>query len=139
MYPKPKLGRRAAPLPNFTKTIALKIKLLLVRSNAFIFLEFNVTGILSPRFSKREEGAEIYSCKFSADEDYLACGLSNSNINLFSMRTNTLVTTLESSLQVKVPVTCVAFRPDHSTFKTKNVMASSCKNSWYLIFYRCRR
>jgi WD40 repeat protein len=84
------------------------------------------TDVVAGSLYKTREESEIFTVKFSADEDFLACGLGNGKIKLYSIRSNSLVTTLEVPLLTKTPITCIAFRPDNTSFKTKNILAATC-------------
>ena len=83
------------------------------------------------------EDSEVYCIKFSPDEEFFACGLGNSKVKVYSIRSNTQVNSLENPLQNSVPATSVAFRPNHSSFKTKSVLAVACifHFNWRLILY----
>ncbi|KAI8853417.1 WD40-repeat-containing domain protein [Chytridium lagenaria] len=84
-------------------------------------------GILKFKFCRREE-AEVYSTKFSYDEDYVVAGLGDSRIQVYSTRTGELTTCLIPPTPADgqlLPCTSIAFRPDNSTFKNKNVLVAA--------------
>ncbi|KAJ3190618.1 hypothetical protein HK101_008535 [Irineochytrium annulatum] len=83
-------------------------------------------GMFRFRFCKREE-SDIFSVKFSPDEDYVACGMGDANIQVYSTRTNEAIRTLipPNFGDGPLPCTSITFRPDNSSFKNKNVLVAS--------------
>ncbi|KAI8617166.1 WD40-repeat-containing domain protein [Chytriomyces sp. MP71] len=83
-------------------------------------------GVFRPKFIKREQ-SEVFSLKFSPDDEYIAAALGNSNIQIYSTSSNEMVRTLvppfESGASV-FPCTTVMFRPDSSGYKNKNVLVA---------------
>ncbi|KAJ3327678.1 hypothetical protein HDU76_011345, partial [Blyttiomyces sp. JEL0837] len=83
-------------------------------------------GVFRPKFSRRED-SEIYVAKFSLDEDYVAIGLGNSAIQIYSTRSNDFVRTLAAPVEAeRYPCTTLAFRPESTAFKNKGIVAAGC-------------
>ncbi|KAJ3107189.1 hypothetical protein HDU97_004609 [Phlyctochytrium planicorne] len=81
-------------------------------------------GMLKFKFCRREE-AEVYATKFSLDEDYVAAGLGDSRIQIYSTRSGELAQTLcppPLSGSDVLPCTSIAFRPDNSSYRNRNVL-----------------
>ncbi|KAJ3158825.1 hypothetical protein HDU86_002512 [Geranomyces michiganensis] len=70
-----------------------------------------------------KESSEVYSVKFSLDDEYLAAGLGDSRISVF-IRLHTLMPT---NLSADLPCTSIAFRPEAPSYKNKNVLAAACE------------
>ncbi|KAJ3037998.1 hypothetical protein HK097_003314 [Rhizophlyctis rosea] len=83
-----------------------------------------INGMLRSRMI-REEDSEIYTVKFSPDDEYVAVGCGNAKIQVYSTRANDLAQTLSSPADTKVPCTCICFRPDASVYRNRNVLAAS--------------
>jgi WD40 repeat protein len=86
--------------------------------------EPQVGGIIKWKWSKRED-TELYSVKFSPDQQYLAASGGNGNIFIYSLSTNSKEFVLDSNMKTPLPCTSIAFRPDNDTFKNKNVLGAT--------------
>ena len=69
---------------------------------------------------------EIFSVKFSLDDEYVLCGLGDGRIQVFQTRTGELIQTLHDATLSKTPCTNIAFRPNDAAHnRTKNVICAS--------------
>ncbi|KAI8923733.1 quinon protein alcohol dehydrogenase-like superfamily [Entophlyctis helioformis] len=89
--------------------------------------EPRTSGLLKWRFTKKID-TEIYSTKFSPDEEYIALGCGDSRIMIFSTKTNAKETEFKTDNGVRVPCTSLAFRPNSAAYKNKNVLVATCKS-----------
>ncbi|KAI9343767.1 WD40-repeat-containing domain protein [Zopfochytrium polystomum] len=81
-------------------------------------------GVFRPKFSRKCD-SEVYCTKFSGDDDFVAIALGNSNVQVYSTRSNDYVRTLVATPDgEKLPCTTLAFRPDNSSSKNRNVLAA---------------
>ncbi|TPX55545.1 hypothetical protein PhCBS80983_g05250 [Powellomyces hirtus] len=88
--------------------------------------EATVTGQLRARAPAYKEASEIFSVKFSLDDEYVAAGLGDASIAIHSTRTNELLHTLAPpTIDSHLPCTSIAFRPDSASYKNKNVMVAA--------------
>ncbi|KAJ3404883.1 hypothetical protein HDV05_006867 [Chytridiales sp. JEL 0842] len=94
------------------------------RSLGSLSKEPTCQGMFRLKFCKRED-ADLYSVKFSLDEEYIAAGMGNSDVNIYSTRTNEFIRVLQSPSPEKFPCTSIAFRPDATSFKNRNVVAAA--------------
>ncbi|KAJ3346941.1 hypothetical protein HDU91_006923 [Kappamyces sp. JEL0680] len=78
---------------------------------------------------KWREESEIHSVKFSPDGLYIAAALGNGNISVYSTITNTREFILNPKMDDPLPCTSIAFRPDHHSFRNKNIFAATCRLS----------
>eukprot|EP00842_Homolaphlyctis_polyrhiza_P005048 jgi/Hompol1/5544/HPOL_004524-RA len=81
-------------------------------------------GPLKWRFSKKLD-TEIYSIKFSPDEDYIAASCGDSHISIFSTKTNSRELELRVEKGLRVPCTSIVYRPDLAAYKNRNILAAS--------------
>ncbi|KAJ3151692.1 hypothetical protein HDU89_001740 [Geranomyces variabilis] len=83
-------------------------------------------GQLRPRAPAVKESSEVYSVKFSLDDEYIAVGLGDAQISILSTRTNERLHTLTpANLSADLPCTSIAFRPEAPSYKNKNVLAAA--------------
>ncbi|KAI9090174.1 WD40-repeat-containing domain protein [Phlyctochytrium arcticum] len=71
------------------------------------------------------ESSEIYTVKFSHDDEYVASGLGDGRIPILSTRTHDLLHILPAPPDARLPVTCIAYRPDNSAYKNRNVLVAA--------------
>ncbi|KAH6573591.1 hypothetical protein BASA50_006670 [Batrachochytrium salamandrivorans] len=83
-----------------------------------------ITGCLKLRFSKTIE-TEIYSVKFSPNEDFIVTAGGNSNIGVFSTKTNHREHELVPDMAIPLPCTALCFRPDNSVYKSGNTLTAA--------------
>ncbi|KAJ3023523.1 hypothetical protein HKX48_002686 [Thoreauomyces humboldtii] len=86
------------------------------------------TGQLRARAAPYRDTSEIFTVKYSLDDEYLAAGLGDGRISIISTRTNEFLTTLKPSQTIDTPLPCtsIAFRPDAPAYKNnKNVLAAA--------------
>ncbi|KAJ8322879.1 hypothetical protein QVD99_007434 [Batrachochytrium dendrobatidis] len=87
--------------------------------------EPHTTGCLKWRFSKTIE-TEIYSVKFSFDDEFIVAACGNASINVFSTRTNAReLELIPSGMKTILPCTSLAFRPDNATYKNKSILVAA--------------
>ncbi|ORY44947.1 WD40 repeat-like protein [Rhizoclosmatium globosum] len=83
-------------------------------------------GVFRPKFIKRE-ASEVYCVKFSPDDEFIAAGLGNSFIQIYSTSNSENVRTLVAPSELEkelYPCTSIAFRPDCGGYKNKNVLVA---------------
>ncbi|TPX68243.1 hypothetical protein SpCBS45565_g03291 [Spizellomyces sp. 'palustris'] len=81
-------------------------------------------GQIRPRVSQKHS-SEVYTVKFSLDDEYVAAGLGDARIPIISVRTHETLHTLPAPLETSLPVTGLAFRPENAAYKNRNVLAAS--------------
>ena len=86
------------------------------------------TRILELEKSSPESEAEIFSIRWSPDDNHIAAGCSDGTVKIFSSIYGTLIRSLNCKLTPETyPVTSVRWRPDKAIGKTKNVvLAVTC-------------
>ncbi|KAJ1327184.1 hypothetical protein BSLG_010526 [Batrachochytrium salamandrivorans] len=97
---------------------------LLTDNNKEMEREQCITGCLKLRFSKTIE-TEIYSVKFSPNEDFIVTAGGNSNIGVFSTKTNHREHELVPDMAIPLPCTALCFRPDNSVYKSGNTLTAA--------------
>lgn len=91
-------------------------------SLSFILLSFCLLFLLS--FGR--EDSEIFSVKFSFQDDYVVAGLGDGSIRVYKTSSGELVQTLHDPMMGKTPCTNVSFRPNDAALnRTQNVIAAS--------------
>jgi COMPASS component SWD3 len=86
--------------------------------------EPETTGVFKWKWSKHED-TELYSLKFSPDQQYLVGSGGNGFISVYSLATNAKEFVLDPKMTAPVPCTSIAFRPDNTSHKNKNVLGAT--------------
>ncbi|KAI8819473.1 WD40-repeat-containing domain protein [Fimicolochytrium jonesii] len=96
-------------------------------SNLVSQRDSSATGQLAPRPGiPLKASSEVYSVKFSLNDEYIASGLGDSKILIISTQTGEPLNLLTpTTLDTYLPCTSLAFRPDSNAYKNKNVLAAA--------------
>lgn len=82
------------------------------------------TKKVSPKFIVNDAEQEIFSVRFSPDDQYLAAACGNGSIRVYNVATGKRAFLLNDTPEDKLPTTQLRWRPQQSLSKTKNVLIS---------------
>jgi COMPASS component SWD3 len=80
---------------------------------------------ISPKMTIGDGDTQVFSMKFDAKDEYLACGYGDGMTRIYNTDSGKLSYTLaDYNSDTAMPVTCLLWRPMSSTVKTANMLVT---------------
>lgn len=110
-------------------------------SDETFFDESYVSGHLTAKYTINNNSSEIFAAKFSPDGQFICIGCGNGAIKAFNSERGNLAFDLKPATLTSLPTTCLKFRPEADSSKTRNVFvsvnASGVIQHWHLTSGKC--
>eukprot|EP00743_Colponemidia_sp_Colp-15_P002144 GILK01002326.1.p1 GENE.GILK01002326.1~~GILK01002326.1.p1 ORF type:complete len:393 (+),score=63.42 GILK01002326.1:66-1181(+) len=98
------------------------------------------TKRIVPKFIISDNQSEVFCVRFSPENNYIAAGCGDGSIKVYNTGTGRLAYQLSSGSS-DMPTTCLRWRPQTSTSKTKNVLisvnADGMVQHWHITSGKC--